>query len=145
MEYKIREITMNDHTDLINFWKNSEGLNLDESDDYENFEIYLKRNPDLCFIALSDDKIIGAVKCGQDGRRGYLHHLSAKKEFRNQGIGKALYLKCINSLKNQGIKKCNLFVQDDNKSALKFWQVNGWKILNYDYRTLQRNLMIDIE
>jgi ribosomal protein S18 acetylase RimI-like enzyme len=116
---------------------------MDDADTYENFEIYLKRNPDLCFLALINDTIIGALKCGQDGRRGYLHHLSVKKEFRDQGIGKALYLKCINSLKKQGIKKCNLFVKDGNQTALNFWQANGWKIINYDYRTLQRDLMVD--
>jgi hypothetical protein len=36
-------------------------------------------------------------------------------------------------------------IGDDNQPALEFWQANGWKILDYDYRTLQRNLMIDIE
>lgn len=100
MDYKIREITMDDYENVIFFWKNSEGLSIDDADSFENFEVYLKRNPDLCFIALIDDKIIGAVKCGQDGRRGYLHHLAVNKEYRNQGIAKALYRKCIESLGN---------------------------------------------
>jgi ribosomal protein S18 acetylase RimI-like enzyme len=34
--------------------------------------------------------ILGAVLCGNDGRRGYLHHLAVAAEWRRRGIGKAL-------------------------------------------------------
>ncbi len=67
MDYFIREITMKDYVEVLSFWKKFEGLNVDESDSYDNFEIYLKRNPELCYIAIIGNKIVGAVKCGQDG------------------------------------------------------------------------------
>ncbi len=140
MNYSIREMTIKDHEAVHSFWASCEGLNLDESDSIENLDIYLRRNPKLCYVALHKNDIVGAIKCGQDGRRGYLHHLAVHKDFRKLGIGKALIKICLDSLRSQGIKKCNLFVLDTNREALKFWPYNGWKPLDYFYRTFQLDL-----
>jgi ribosomal protein S18 acetylase RimI-like enzyme len=141
MDFHMREMKIDDHEAIYHFWMSCEGLNLDNSDLRENFEIYIQRNPKLCYVALCDGEIIGTVKCGQDGRRGYLHHLAINKNFRRQGIGKELVKLCLNSLRNQGIKKCNAFVLDSNEDALNFWKYNNWEIVDYFYRTLQINLM----
>jgi ribosomal protein S18 acetylase RimI-like enzyme len=141
MEYKIRKITPNRYDDIINFWKRIEGLDLNEEDDsYENFKIYLKRNPKLNYMVIENGKIIATVKCGQDGRRGYLHKLAVDKNYRNRGIAKELIKIVLAELKRQGIKKCNVFVMDYNKFGLDFWKKINFKELVYDYRTLQTYL-----
>lgn len=140
MKYLIREMRIDDYENIYSFWKSIEGLTIDDTDSYENLNIYLKRNPNLCYIAVSDNQIIGTIKCGQDGRRGYLHHLAVDKHFQKQGIGRQLINKSLHSLKSQGITKCNLFVLDTNKDALAFWQHNNWEELDYYYRTLQKNI-----
>lgn len=86
MDYLIREMTIQDYQDVCSLWERTEGLKLDESDEYENLERYLLRNPKLSYVVWDDDRIIGAVKCGQDGRRGYLYHLAVHHEYRNLGI-----------------------------------------------------------
>jgi putative acetyltransferase len=127
------------YPELIDFWKNTEGLWISDDDSCENLKIFLKRNPRLNFIAVSENKIVGTLKCSHDGRRGYLHHLAVKKEFRKVGIAKKLISKCLDNLQEAGISKdkVRVFVLDSNKSALAFWQHAGFEEQTYDYRTFQ--------
>jgi putative acetyltransferase len=127
------------YPELIDFWKNTEGFWISDDDSCENLKIFLKRNPRLNFIAVSENKIVGTLKCSHDGRRGYLHHLAVKKEFRKVGIAKKLISKCLDNLQEAGISKdkVRVFVLDSNKSALAFWQHAGFEEQTYDYRTFQ--------
>ena len=127
------------YPELIDFWKNTEGLWASDDDSYENLKIFLKRNPRLNFIAVSENKIVGTLKCSHDGRMGYLHHLAVKKEFRKEGIAKKLINKSLDNLQKAGITKdkVRVFVLDTNKPALKFWKHNGFTELIYDYRTFE--------
>ena len=139
MKYKIIEMKLDRYHELIDFWKNTEGLWASDDDSYENLKIFLKRNPRLNFIAVSENKIVGTLKCSHDGRRGYLHHLAVKKEFRKEGIAKKLINKSLDNLQKAGITKdkVRVFVLDTNKPALKFWKHNGFTELIYDYRTFE--------
>jgi ribosomal protein S18 acetylase RimI-like enzyme len=129
------------YQELIDFWKNIEGLWISDDDSYENLHRYLQRNPKLNFIALYENSVIGTIKCGYDGRRGYLHHLAVKKEFRKEGIANKLINKCLENLQKNGIThdKVRVFVLDTNKAALEFWKHNGFEEDVYDYRTLRMN------
>ena len=139
MKYKIVEMKLDRYQELIDFWKNIEGLWISDDDSYENLQIYIKRNHHLSFIALYENKIIGTIKCGHDGVRGYLRHLAVKKEFRKEGIAKALINKCTENLQKNGIPydQVRVFVLDTNKAALEFWKHNGFEEQAYDYRTFQ--------
>ena len=86
--YKIVEMQLNRYSELIDFWTNCEGIYVSDDDECDNMEIYLKRNPKSNFIVLHENEIIATVKCSHDGRRGYIHHLAVKKEFRKQGIAR---------------------------------------------------------
>jgi putative acetyltransferase len=127
------------YPELIDFWKNNEGLWASDDDSYANLKIFLKRNPRLNFIAVSDKNIVGTLKCSHDGRRGFLHHLAVKKEFRKEGIAKALINKCLGKLQQAGITRdrVRVFVLDTNKPALEFWKHQGFVEQIYDYRTFK--------
>jgi putative acetyltransferase len=127
------------YRELIEFWKNTEGLRFSEDDSYENLVIFLKRNPKLSFIALYENSIIGTIKSSHDGRRGYLHHLAVKEEFRREGIARELINKCLAELLNQGISagKVRVFVLDSNRAGLEFWRHVDFTEQQYDYRTFQ--------
>ena len=139
MKYRIVEMKLDRYQELMDFWKSTEGLWTSDDDSYENLQIYFKRNPHLNFVALYENSIIGTIKCGYDGRRGYLHHLAVKKEFRKEGIAKKLINKCLTNLQKNGIShdKVRVFVLDTNKAALEFWKHIGFEEQLYDYRTLQ--------
>ncbi len=64
--------------------------------------------------------------CGNDGRRGYLHHLAVAPEMRRRGIGKRLVELCFEGLSRRGIRKCHIFVKAGNEEGKRFWQRVGW-------------------
>lgn len=143
MNYQIREMTVKDYKEVIDLWSDCEGITLDDTDSYESIRKYLDRNPKLCHVAFHEGLIIGAVKCGQDGRRGYLHHLGVKKQFRNRGIGRTLVKSCLLNLAKQGIEKCNTFALKSNELGQTFWKNNGWNKFEEYYYTFQKNIEND--
>lgn len=70
----VRHFRIEDFDAVIALWRRTEGVGLNESDTRRAITAYLRRNPKLSFVAEKDGRIIGAVLCGHDGRRGYLHH-----------------------------------------------------------------------
>lgn len=122
----IRVMRMGDYPQLIDLWSNTENIGLSEADSPVNLDAFLQRNPGLNFVALDDDKIIGAVLGGHDGRRGTIYHLAVNIEFRNKGYGKALLDHCLAAFAGIGIERCHIHVYADNQSGLDFWQKNGW-------------------
>lgn len=124
---EIRELRIENIEEVFSLWETSDGVGLDsDTDTKERIWIYLQRNPGLSFAAFEKGKVIGAVLCGHDGRRGYLHHLTVAEAYRNKGIGSALLDKVISKLRTLGIRKCNIFVFADNTSGQEFWKRCGW-------------------
>jgi len=126
--YTIRYFSIEDYLRVFALWQATEGMGLSEADSEENIRRYLERNPGLSFVALDIDRIVGAVLCGHDGRRGLLHHLAVDKSYRRQGIAQILAQKCQDALKAAGIEKCHLFVYIDNIEAQIFWEKIGWDL-----------------
>ncbi len=126
MKCTIRSLTMADYEVVLRLWRESEGVGLGESDERGPIKSFLARNPGLSRVALDGTGIVGAVLCGHDGRRGYLHHLAVAKSHRKQGIGKALVAACLADLARLAIPKCNIFLFADNQEGGAFWERNGW-------------------
>ncbi|MFN3015890.1 GNAT family N-acetyltransferase [Vibrio coralliilyticus] len=122
----IRPMAIEDYDAVIRLWLQTEGMSVRDADSRENIALYLDRNPDLSFVAISEGNIIGAVLVGTDGRRGYLQHLAVLPQFRGQRIGYQLISQSINALAKIGIPKTHLFVYDDNLNAQKFYEKLGW-------------------
>jgi ribosomal protein S18 acetylase RimI-like enzyme len=80
----------------------------------------------MSFVATQNGKVVGAVLCGHDGRRGYLHHLAVHPDSRRRGIGRQLADRCLQALKKAGIQKCHLFSLSGNADGDQFWRAVGW-------------------
>ena len=135
----IRKMTLKDHAQVLALWRNTKGIGTGDGDNKKEINSYLKRNPGLSFVAVSEKRIIGAVLCGHDGRRGYLHHLAVALDFRSRGIGTSLVNACLSGLNALGIAKCNIFVYKSNISGRKFWKKSGWGIRT-DLLVLQKKV-----
>jgi ribosomal protein S18 acetylase RimI-like enzyme len=127
MAPKIREFTMTDYHDAFALWGRTEGVGLSQADEPQNVARFLDRNPGLSFVAEAEGRIVGAVLCGSDGRRGFLYHLAVEKECRRSGIGRKLVEHCLDSLAAGGLRKCHLFVLSDNVQGQRFWKSTGWE------------------
>ena len=135
----VRAFRIEDYDAVIALWRRTEGVGLNESDTRPAIAAYLRRNPRFSFVAEKDGRIVGAVLCGHDGRRGYLHHLAVAKRHRQRGIGRQLVNACLAKLRKAGIQKCNIFIFANNAAGMKFWAHTGWK-LRTELRVMQIRL-----
>lgn len=122
----ISPLTIDRYNEVMALWRQCEGIGLSDADGRESIAAYLERNPGMSFIASNDGTLAGAVLCGHDGRRGYLHHLAVHPRFRRQGIGRRLVGLCLAALQERGIQKCHLFALNGNGDGIAFWEAAGW-------------------
>lgn len=126
MSIAIREMAAQDYDEAVALWRVCPGIGLSGSDTRANVARFLDANPGLSFVARDDGRLIGAVLCGHDGRRGYITHLAVDPDARGQGVGRELVERCLAELRRERIEKCHLFVFADNADARSFWRAVGW-------------------
>jgi ribosomal protein S18 acetylase RimI-like enzyme len=127
MALVIREFTMGDYDPAYALWSAAVGVGLSQADEAGNIARFLEHNPGLSFVAEDEAKIVGAVLCGTDGRRGFLHHLAVDAAHRRSGIGRQLVQRCLSALSAAGMRKCHIFVIADNVEGQRFWRSIGWE------------------
>ena len=127
MSISYTEMTIEDYPLVFALWENTEGVGLSDADSKENIALFLQRNPGTSFVAYDGNDLVGAVLCGNDGRRGYIYHLTVQESRRQEGIGKQLVASCLKKLGDINIHKCHLFVFADNQGAIEFWGKVGWE------------------
>ena len=133
--YSIRVMTMDDFEEVHKLWMGIHGFGIRSIDDSkEGVERFLKRNPSTSAVAVCDGKIVGAILCGHDGRRGCMYHVCVHEDYRKRGIGKAMAVFCMRALQAEQINKVSLVAFKSNELGNQFWQEEGWdcrRDLNY--------------
>ena len=146
MDYTIRKVTIDDYDEIYALWNSTEQSRraLNPVDDTrEGIDRYLKRNPDTCFAAVKEGKIIGVILTGHDGRRGIIHHMCVHPDCRRMGIAGNLVAAAENALKKEGIQKVFGLVFRDNDGANAFWEQQGYSLrtnLNYRNKSLNTDI-----
>ena len=130
MEIQTREFGIDDYDAAIELWDRVEGLDVAEGDDRETIRRFLTQNSGLSRIATKDSKIVGAVLCGHDGRRGYIYHLAVDPAYEGRGLGRRLIDECLAGLKLAGRERANILVGKDNPRGREFWKRCGWEDLD---------------
>jgi N-acetylglutamate synthase len=129
MEIQTREFRIDDYDAAIALWSRVEGLDVAEGDDRETIRRFLAQNAGLSRVATDGSKMVGAVLCGHDGRRGYIYHLAVDPAYHGRGIGKHLIDECLGGLKRAGLERANILVSRHNPRGLDFWHTYGWEDL----------------
>lgn len=127
MQISYHPMQIADYQAIFSLWQQTEGMGLGLSDSQPNIAAFLQRNPQLSWVARDSETVIGAILCGHDGRRGYLHHLAVAQKYRNQGIARELVQRCLTTLTALGIAKCNIVVFRENTSGQQFWEHISWQ------------------
>ena len=138
MMYSIKRVTIDDYDAIYELWNSTEqsrrALN-PVDDSREGIARYLKRNPDTCFAAVNNGKVIGVILTGHDGRRAIIHHLCVHPDYRRRGIAGHLVSLAEEALRKEGIQKIFGLVFKDNEPANMFWEQQGYSLrTNINYR-----------
>ncbi|RMF49652.1 MAG: GNAT family acetyltransferase [Anaerolineae bacterium] len=119
-----------DYQAVYDLWANAgEGIHLRRSDEPQEIEKKLQRDPDLFLVAEWQGEIVGAVLGGYDGRRGLMYHLAVRADLRGRGIGEALMSTLEERLRAKGCIRYYLLVTPDNTEAMRFYEKRGWERL----------------
>lgn len=141
----VRAMTMEDYDKVYALWTKIRGFGLRSVDDSrEGIERFLKRNPEMSVVAVEDNKIVGAILCGHDGRRGCLYHVCVDPEYRMKGIGKSMVVCAMEALKKENINKVSLIAFTKNDIGNAFWKEIGWTkrgdLNYYDFTLNEKNI-----
>ena len=120
-----------DYQPVYDLWSSIEkGVHVGRSDAPAEIEKKIGRDPDLFLVAVYEERIIGSVIGGYDGRRGLIYHLAVSASFRGQGIGSRLMDEVESRLCAKGCLKSSLLVAEDNRDVEAYYQHRGWKPMN---------------
>lgn len=145
MQYTIREMVIEDYPQIYELWMSIKGFGIRSIDDSkEGVERFIKRNPTTSIVAEADGKIVGAILCGHDGRRGCFYHVCVHEAYRKHGIGKEMVVAAMKALQAEKINKVCLIAFRDNEVGNNFWKSVGWTFredLNYyDFTLNEENI-----
>ena len=131
----IREFhKLEDYPAVKQLWENAgPGIHLRRSDELDEIEKKLQRDPDLFLVAELHGRVIGSVLGGFDGRRGMMYHLAVAAPHRSQGIGAALMEELERRLRLKGCIRYYLLVTRENTEAMRFYERRGWRRMDYLY------------
>lgn len=141
----LRVMTIEDYDEVYALWKQIHGFGIRSVDDSrKGIARFLKRNPSTSVVAVEEGKIVGAILCGHDGRRGCLYHVCVDENYRMRGIGKSMVVFAMEALKKEEINKVSLIAFTKNDIGNAFWKEIGWtrrEDLNYyDFTLNEENI-----
>ena len=142
----IREMKIEDYDKIYTLWMSMKGFAMRSIDDSEEgVRRFLERNPHTSVVASQDGKIVGAILCGHDGRRGCLYQVCVHRDYRRKGIGTAMVVFAMEALKREKISKVSLIAFTVNDIGNAFWKKIGWtkrEDLNYyDFTLNEKNIV----
>lgn len=143
----IRTMNIADYDSVYALWMSCRNMGFNDVDDsYNGIKRFLERNPSTCFVAEQNGEIAGVIISGNDGRRGYIYHMSVSEKHRRCGIGTELVNACLSALKNEGISKVALLVFRYNEVGNAFWEKHGFTLRDdifYRNKALRELVRID--
>ncbi|PVX32423.1 ribosomal protein S18 acetylase RimI-like enzyme [Pasteurella langaaensis DSM 22999] len=133
--FQIQPMLPHHYDEVYALWQSMAGVELNPLDDSaQAISDFLAFNPNLNYIAIADEQIVGVIMCGFDGRRATIYHAAVKPEFQGKGIARALLRVLETALHSKGVTKGRLLAFKHNAGATEFWQRTGWTLqtqLNY--------------
>jgi ribosomal protein S18 acetylase RimI-like enzyme len=87
----------------------------------------LATQPELFFVAVLDERVVGTVMGGYDGHRGWLYSLAVDESLRRHGIGSRLVAHVEAALTALGCPKLNLQVLSAKNDVRAFYEALGYR------------------
>lgn len=95
------------------------------------YRYFIHNWPKLCFLAMCEEKCVGAIVCKLDyhrksTKRGYIAMLAVDKDYRKQRIGSTLVRRAITEMIAGGADEVVLETEVTNKPALRLYEQLGF-------------------
>ncbi|MDR6377258.1 GNAT family acetyltransferase [Paraburkholderia strydomiana] len=87
----------------------------------------LATQPELFFVAVLGERVVGTVMGGYDGHRGWLYSLAVDESVRRHGIGSRLVAHVEDALTALGCPKLNLQVLSAKSDVRAFYEALGYR------------------
>jgi ribosomal protein S18 acetylase RimI-like enzyme len=87
----------------------------------------LATQPDLFFVAVLDERVVGTVMGGYDGHRGWMYSLAVEESLRRHGIGARLVAHLEHALTERGCPKLNLQILSAKAELRAFYEALGYR------------------
>ena len=84
--------------------------------------------PELFFVALIDQQVVGTVLAGFDGFRGWVNKVATHPSQQRKGIASRLMQAAEKALADLGCPKLNLQVRADNDAVVAFYRKAGYVV-----------------
>ena len=88
----------------------------------------LAMQPELFFVGLLNERLIGTAMTGYDGHRGWLYSLAVAEDQRGNGYGRALVEHAERALASIGCPKLNLQLMANQPEAQGFYAKLGYQM-----------------
>jgi ribosomal protein S18 acetylase RimI-like enzyme len=111
---------------VVDLWKRC-SLVVPQNDPAEDIRKKHDFQPELFFVALFNDRVIGSIMVGYEGHRGWLNYLAVLPDFQRSGYARRLVEKAIAELRKLSCLKVNLQVRRSNISAVEFYKHLGFE------------------
>ena len=134
----IRKMSIADYHEIYRVWQEC-NIYISASDREEEIKKFLEYNPLTSLVLIHNDKIIGGVLGGYDGRRGLVHHLCVAKEYRKKGYGKLLLEELEKLFLELGVVKISFWVDNENLEVVDFYQKLDYSLRD-DIVTMSKTL-----
>jgi ribosomal protein S18 acetylase RimI-like enzyme len=122
---QIRAYQIEDESTVVELWEQC-GLTRPWNDPRKDIRRKLAAQPELFFVGLVEEKIVGTVMAGYEGHRGWINYLAVSPEFRRRGLGRLLMQHAERTLIGLGCPKINLQIRSANASATAFYRRLGY-------------------
>jgi ribosomal protein S18 acetylase RimI-like enzyme len=124
--FDVRPYQSADEDELVRLWRLVFPDAPAHNDPRNDIRMKLSVQPELLFVAVVEDQIIGSAMSGFDGHRGWVYYVAVHPEYRRMGIGSALMKKVESAMTDIGCPKLNLQIRADNQQVQLFYESLGY-------------------
>jgi ribosomal protein S18 acetylase RimI-like enzyme len=125
---QIRPYEQSDEPYMVSLWQQVFPSPPAHNKPQNDIRMKLGVQPELFFVAVEGEQIVGSAMAGFDGHRGWVYYVAVHPDYRRRGIGSALMGKAEAALKEIGCPKLNLQIRADNHQVQAFYEALGYAV-----------------
>ena len=122
----IRNYSEDDQDAVIQLWKDC-ALLVPWNNPFTDIENKMKDSPELFFVALHEQTLVGSCMAGYDGHRGWVYYMAVAKQHRGQGVARRLLEEAEAKLTALGCAKLELMVRKSNRRVIDTYRALGFR------------------